>query len=169
MKSSQYDLDSLLKKAKHTHSSNTVFLKKLKDVKPKDLDKTVKHFHSKVFETIDCLQCAGCCRTISPIILNEDIDRIAKYVDLPTRSFIETYLYKDQENDFVFKQTPCPFLSEDNTCKIYEKRPKACYTYPHTDRNRFHQLLNLTLKNSLVCPAVFLIIENLKKHYSSLL
>ncbi|HYX06053.1 MAG TPA: hypothetical protein VE912_04900 [Bacteroidales bacterium] len=46
---------------------------------------------------------------------------------------------------------------------VYEDRPRACREYPHTDRKKFHQILNLTLKNSEVCPAVFMVIEKLKK------
>ena len=46
---------------------------------------------------------------------------------------------------------------------VYESRPKACREYPHTDRPRFYQILDLTLKNAEVCPAVFELIERLKK------
>jgi Fe-S-cluster containining protein len=57
---------------------------------------------------------------------------------------VETYLLLDEEHDYVFRQQPCPFLGVDNYCSIYEVRPKACREYPHTDRDKFHQLLNLS-------------------------
>ncbi|HHC79196.1 MAG TPA: YkgJ family cysteine cluster protein, partial [Flavobacteriia bacterium] len=62
------------------------------------------------------------------------------------------------------QQAPCTFLdTTDNTCVIYDVRPKACSEYPHTNRKKFIQLTQLTLKNTAVCPAVFNIIEALKK------
>ena len=66
-------------------------------------------------------------------------------------------------DDFVFSKMPCVFLEEDNTCKIYEDRPRACREYPHTDQRKIHQVLDITLKNMSTCPAVFEIVERLKK------
>jgi Fe-S-cluster containining protein len=60
---------------------------------------------------------------------------------------------------------PCPFLGADNYCSVYDDRPKACREYPHTDRKRFYQILDLTLKNTSTCPAVHLVIEKLKVYY----
>ena len=69
----------------------------------------------------------------------------------------------DEDDDFVFSIMPCVFLNEDNSCKIYEDRPRACREYPHTDQRKMHQVLDITLKNISVCPAVFEIVERLKK------
>ena len=65
--------------------------------------------------------------------------------------------------DYVLQTVPCTFLGEDNSCSIYEVRPKACREYPHTNRIKQHQILNLTEKNVEVCPAVYNIVEKLKK------
>ena len=54
-------------------------------------------------------------------------------------------------------------LSEDNYCSIYDVRPKACRKFPHTDRIKQKQLLKITEKNVQVCPAVYDIVEKLKK------
>jgi uncharacterized protein len=62
----------------------------------------------------------------------------------------------------VLKSSPCPFLLPDNACMVYEDRPKACREYPHTDRKKMHQILGLTHRNSLVCPAVLKIIDQIK-------
>jgi Fe-S-cluster containining protein len=72
-------------------------------------------------------------------------------------------LKRDSDEDFVLKSSPCAFLGEDNFCSIYDVRPKACQEFPHTDRRRQHQILDLTRKNSEVCPAVFEIVDKLKK------
>jgi len=99
------------------------------------------------------------------MITDKDIERIAKHLKMRPSLFTEKYLYLDQENDYVYNDAPCPFLMNDNFCSIYEVRPKACREYPHTDSKNFYKLLDLTLKNMLVCPAVFEIVEELKKHY----
>lgn len=90
---------------------------------------------------------------------------MAKRLKMKAVDFISQYLRIDEDNDYVFKQTPCPFLMSDNYCMVYEDRPKACREYPHTDRKRMYQILNLTHKNCEVCPVVFCITEELVKRY----
>jgi hypothetical protein len=46
---------------------------------------------------------------------------------------------------------------------IYDVRPKACREFPHTDRKKFQQISNLTLKNVAICPAAYNIVEEMKK------
>ena len=77
--------------------------------------------------------------------------------------FIEKYLRVDEDRDYVLKSSPCPFLGEGNHCTVYEDRPKACREYPHTDRKKMVQITELTLRNTLVCPAVLEMVERLKK------
>ncbi|HKL07537.1 MAG TPA: YkgJ family cysteine cluster protein [Bacteroidales bacterium] len=150
-------------RAQDLWQENKIFFARLKKKKPKKLDKTVHELHDEVFQEIDCLDCANCCKSISPTLYDKDIERLSKNLKIKPSQFLEEYLYLDDEGDYVFKQTPCPFLLPDNYCQVYESRPKACREYPHTDRSRFYQLLNLTLKNSLICPAVFELIERLKQ------
>jgi Fe-S-cluster containining protein len=76
--------------------------------------------------------------------------------------FISKYLIIDKDNDYVLKQSPCDFLNDDNTCFIYDHRPKACREYPHTNRKNFHKISQITLKNIEICPATFNIVEKLK-------
>lgn len=142
---------------------NKVFFARLKKKKPKNLDIIAQKLHDEIFQEIDCLDCANCCKTISPTLYDKDINRLAKHLKIKPSQFVEKYLYIDKEGDYVFKETPCPFLLNDNYCMVYESRPKACREYPHTDRPRFYQILDLTLKNAEVCPAVFELIERLKK------
>ena len=82
------------------------------------------------------------------------------------QKFIETYLRIDEDNDYVLQSVPCTFLGADNYCSIYDVRPKACREFPHTDRKKFHQISNLTLKNVAICPAAFNIVESMKKRIS---
>ena len=53
------------------------------------------------------------------------------------------------------------FLGAENLCSIYENRPKACREYPHTDRKKVYQINHLTLKNTLICPAAYEVVEKM--------
>jgi uncharacterized protein len=135
----------------------------LKSKKPKDLDQRFHALHDEAFKKIDCLQCANCCKTTSPIFRDVDIKRIAKGLRVKEKDLISDYLRMDEEGDYVLKSSPCAFLGEDNFCSIYEIRPLACREYPHTDRKHMHQILDLTLKNTEICPAVAQIFVKLVK------
>ena len=143
-----------------------IFRKKLNQLKkqrPKALNLQFNDLHDKEFETMDCLSCANCCKTTSPIFRNADINRVAKHLRVKAGSFTEKYLKLDEDNDYVLQQSPCSFLNEDNTCQIYDVRPLACREYPHTDRKNVTQIMNLTIRNTTVCPAVARIVENIIK------
>lgn len=152
----------LAEAALKTNAQTQSFFKKLRKQKPASLDVTVQFIHDQVFEKVDCLQCANCCKTTSPIFYQKDIERAAKVLKLAPKLFIEKYLHLDEDKDYVLNSSPCAFLNPDNYCSIYRERPTACKEYPHTNRKRFFQLLDLTLKNTTICPAAFEIVERLK-------
>lgn len=156
---------SHLLKAQTLAKENKAFLDRLKRKTPNDLDIRVAEFHDKAFESFDCLTCANCCKSISPMVIDRDIDRIAKHLRLKPSQLIDQYLKLDSDGDYVFRQAPCPFLMHDNYCQIYDVRPRACREYPHTDRKRFYQILDLTYRNTFVCPIVTDVVENLKESY----
>ena len=141
---------------------NKKFFQKLKRVKPKVLDQKMHQLHEEILACTDCLECANCCSTTGPLFTDKDIGRIAKYLRIKPSEFTEKYLRIDEDKDYVLQQVPCAFLGEDNICSIYDVRPKACREFPHTDRIKQHQILNLTQKNVAVCPAVYHIVEKLK-------
>lgn len=122
--------------------------------KPKNLDAQFHTGHDRAFSKIDCLNCANCCKTTSPIFRDIDIKRISKSLRLKESEFIRSYLRIDEDKDYVLQKSPCSFLNDDNTCSIYEDRPLACREYPHTDRKNMHQILAITEKNTEICPAV---------------
>jgi Fe-S-cluster containining protein len=59
---------------------------------------------------------------------------------------------------------PCPFLGEENKCKIYNARPKDCREFPHTNKPYFASRSFMHSSNTVVCPAVYYIIEKMKSH-----
>lgn len=156
------DLLSLPKKASEKTIENKKFFQKLKSKPPKNLDYLMVELHEETFKKTDCLSCANCCKTTGPLFTTADIERIAKYLKLKPQSFIDKYLHIDEDNDYVLQSLPCTFLDHDNACFIYDVRPKACREFPHTDRKKFHQISDLTLKNVAICPAAFEIVEKMK-------
>lgn len=160
-------LRDLPQKAKDTHKENKKFFQKLKKKTPKHLDTMMQELHDQEFERTDCLQCANCCKTTGPLFTDKDVSRISKHFKMKEQAFIEAYLRVDEENDYVLQSVPCTFLGADNYCSIYDVRPKACREFPHTDRKKFQQISNLTLKNVAICPAAFNIVEEMKKRLQS--
>lgn len=156
-------MDGMQSRAIAAYKSTKKLMKQLGKLKPQKLDKLMLDLHVDEFRKIDCLECANCCKTISPSIFDSDVRRMAVALKIKVPDFIDKYLIPDKDNDFVFNETPCPFLEEDNRCVIYESRPRACREYPHTDRKRMYQILDLTARNTKVCPAVFNIVEKLKR------
>ena len=153
-----YKSQAILKQKEHKK-----FLENLKKKPPKNLDYIVEEIHEAVFEKIDCLQCANCCKTTGPLFTPKDIERIAKHLKMKVADFEEKFLRTDEDQDQVLQNLPCWFLNEDNSCTIYEVRPKACREFPHTDRKKIYQINNLMLKNTVICPAAFTWVEKMRE------
>lgn len=124
--------------------------------------KALPELHEAAFAKIDCLQCANCCKNHSPRFKQPDIKRIAKSLGVKEGELVARYLKVDDEGDYVSRTKPCPFLAEDNTCNIYDDRPSDCARYPYTDEDVLLKRVQLTLKNSLVCPITFTVLEGLR-------
>jgi len=159
----------LLLLTERTKAETLSFIKKLKKQKPKNLDSLVHALHQEAFSKFSCLDCANCCKTIGPRLNEKDIDRLAKLLKLKPNAFMEKYVEKDEDHDYIFREHPCPFLLHDNHCMVYESRPKACREYPHTDRSRFIQILDLSHKNCETCPVVYGIFDQLRNEQQKLL
>jgi Fe-S-cluster containining protein len=148
-----------------TRQETSALVKKLKNKKPKTLDSFVHNLHNEAFDQFNCLDCANCCKTIGPRLIDKDIERLAKHLKIKTADFMEQYVLTDEDRDYVFNAHPCPFLLPDNYCMVYESRPRACREYPHTDRKRFYQILPLSFKNCETCPVVYEIFQELKQNF----
>lgn len=155
------DVNEILKKAKAGEKHIKKQCNSLSKLNPRKLDNLFHVAHEEVFDTFDCLQCAQCCITTGPLLTSKDIDRAASALDIKPGDFVGKYMKVDEDGDYVFKSLPCPFLHDNKSCSIYEDRPRACREYPHTNRTNMYQILQLTQKNALICPAVFLILEKI--------
>lgn len=82
-----------------------------------------------------CARCGACCKWPGEVgLTTEDISRIAKFLKLEEKTFIEQYTqigyYRTR---LVLKESPdgaCIFL-EENRCKIYPVRPEQCKLFPN--------------------------------------
>lgn len=156
------DLEKFNQLAKKRAPENKKFLQRLKVKDARKVDDAFHATHDAVFEEVNCLTCANCCKTTSPIFYPTDIERVSKSLRMKPGDFIEKYLKIDDEKDYVLKSSPCPFLDNENYCRVYDDRPKACREYPHTHRKKMIQITELTYKNTQVCPAVLEMVERLK-------
>ena len=123
------NVPEILRQAGLKKKENKKFVLKLHTKKAmiKQIDDIVHEIHDEVFEKIDCLQCANCCKTTSPIFRDVDVSRIAKKFKMTSGEFENRYLRMDDENDWVLQESPCAFLNEDNSCFIYDVRPQVFY------------------------------------------
>ena len=157
------DLENYKIEAQKKAKEHKKFLENLKRKPPKNLDYIAEETHEEVFNEIDCLSCANCCKTTGPLFTEKDIERISKHLRLKPKDFEAKFLQMDEDEDKVLQNLPCWFLDEDNKCSIYEVRPKACREYPHTDRKKVYQINNLMVKNTLICPAAFVWVEKMQE------
>ena len=157
-------LAELPKLSLESKNESKKYFTNLKRRTPKNLDVVMQELHEAEFKKTDCLSCGNCCKTTSPIFTEKDVERIAKHLRMKVVDFKNQYLDRDDDDFMVLTSAPCTFFDEkDNTCFIYDVRPKACSEYPHTNRKKFIQITELTLNNTEICPAAYNIVEALKK------
>ncbi|OQY32637.1 MAG: zinc/iron-chelating domain-containing protein [Spirochaetaceae bacterium 4572_59] len=156
------EYQKLLEQAKTRYKENRKYFQKLKKMKAGKVDPIMASLHDEVFMEIDCLKCANCCRGTGPLLRERDISRLSKALRMRPGVFTEQYLQIDEDEDYIFKAMPCPFLEIDNYCSVYENRPGACRDYPHSNCISFKKYSSQMLENTRICPAVFLIFEKMK-------
>lgn len=148
---------------KQSQEQQKAFKRMLEKGNKSKMLKLLPRLHEEAFSKIDCLDCANCCKNFSPRFKQPDIKRIAKVLRMKEGEFTQQYLRLDEENDYVVKSPPCPFLGADNYCSIYEDRPSDCRRYPYTEEDVLLKRIPLSLKNSTSCPAVFSVLDALLK------
>ncbi len=154
-------LDNWSSKSAARQAAYQAFLKKAEKADKNRILRQLPDLHEAAFSEVDCLACAACCKNYSPRFKPPDVKRIAKKLKMTEGVFVETYLLRDEDGDFVVKSKPCPFLGDDNFCTIYEDRPSDCRRFPYTDEDILIKKPKITLKNSTFCPAVYFVLEKL--------
>jgi uncharacterized protein len=108
----------------------------------------------------DCLDCANCCKTMSPTYTKKDITRISKFLGMTARTFTEKWLYKDRTGDWMNKKQPCQFLDlKTNMCNVYEVRPRDCAGFPYHGTKSIRDYGHVFKQNVEFCPATYRLVE----------
>ncbi len=157
------NLEQFKKTAARKKSKLRAFLKKLDETVPEDMPRLVKETDQKVWQDVHCMECANCCKTMTPTFSNKDIARIAVHLSMTPQAFIKKWLKKDEEGkEWVNKLQPCQFLKA-NKCSIYDVRPKDCAEFPHHNKKPFDAYNDTFLNNLERCPATFELINRLQQ------
>jgi uncharacterized protein len=121
-------------------------------------------FDKQVWQEIDCLSCANCCKTMTPTFTKADQTRIAAHLKMSTKELYDTYFATDDDNgDTVNSTTPCQWLNlKDNKCSIYDVRPDDCRGFPHHTKKRFDNFNHVYEQNIDKCPATFAMVQKMQ-------
>ncbi len=152
-------------KAKENRSKLRRFMTGLENNTPHGLDKTAEALSTEVWNEVDCLACANCCKTMTPTFTNTDIKRIAAHLQLTPQQFTDKWLLKEKRGakDWINKTEPCQFLNlQDNKCSIYEVRPADCAGFPHLTKKKMVDYMHVHKQNIEYCPATYALIEKMK-------
>jgi uncharacterized protein len=157
------DLKKFRITAARKKKSLAAFLDKLDKIVPEEMPELVEKAEAEVWKKVNCMECANCCKTMTPTFTKTDVSRISAHLGMAPKEFRERWLLKEEDSgDWVNKLQPCQFLV-DNKCSIYDVRPADCAEFPHHNKKPF-DLYNDTFKNNLIhCPATLILVDKLKK------
>jgi Fe-S-cluster containining protein len=100
-------------------------------------DRRLRRLAEQTEVQIDCTQCANCCRVTEVGINDRDISRLAKFLGVSSKKFLDDFTQRDQFGDLILKriEAGCVFLN-GNLCRVYGARPQNCANFPHLVRGR---------------------------------
>lgn len=83
-----------------------------------------------VISFFKCEKCGNCCRYSPPVFREDEVIKISEYLGLAIENLpLEKYEFLSKT--YYKANSPCPFLTDDNKCSIYEIRGRACRAFPH--------------------------------------
>ena len=100
-----------------------------------------------------CLKCGKCCRLMQSLKSHEELEELSKRGDKAAINFLKLFIpYESLEDairidpvvvDEILEMNKhkygirtktyfyyCKYINDDNTCKVYNIRPKLCREYP---------------------------------------
>jgi Fe-S-cluster containining protein len=163
--SKKINVSALVRRAHQKKKGLTKFLKSLHRRKLPNLLTQVKEVDKEVWSEINCLQCANCCKTMTPTFSKPEVRKIAEHLGMTYKEYYDKYLTVDEDNgDIINQNTPCQHLNmKTNMCSIYEIRPKDCSGFPHFIRKDFLDQTGVYAENLHRCPATLAMVEKLEK------
>lgn len=158
------NLRAFKKKAAKTKSVLRRFLSKVEKNPPRGIEKMTAELEREVWQEVDCLTCANCCKTMTPTFNAADLRRISAHFGQTVDEFKKQWLYKEKggAGDWLNKKEPCQFLNlEDNKCSIYPIRPADCAGFPHLPK-KLKDYVHVHKQNIEYCPATYRLVEKMK-------
>ena len=138
------------------------FLNKMEKNPPVGIDKFTPILDAEVWQEIDCLSCANCCKKMTPTFTPRDLKRIAAHFGETVEQFKTKWLRKERNGDWVNVIQPCQFLNmQTNMCTIYAVRPDDCAGFPHLKKRKFEEYAHVHKQNIDHCPATYRMVEKM--------
>jgi uncharacterized protein len=156
-------LSSLKKKYQKNKKPFKKFIKNLETSDVSDVMGIAKAVEKEVWQEVNCLSCANCCKKMTPTLTKTDKHRIADHLNITVKEFKTKYLLYDKDDkDWRMQQQPCVFLNlETNMCNIYEFRPDDCRGFPHLVKEPMESYAYIHKQNIKYCPATYLWVEKM--------
>ena len=129
-------------------------------------DRILRRIAEEIEDSIDCLECANCCRVATAKVTERDVERLSKHLRLKPGRFLADFTVQSEEEGVVLKRdkkTGCVFLN-GNECTVYDARPDSCQKFPHVVRgngsiaSRMWELID----RACYCPIVYNSLEAFK-------
>jgi len=157
------NLRSFKQKVRRRKSVYKRFLSQLEKDPPPGLDILTVTLEKEVWKEVDCISCANCCKTMTPIYTPKDIKRIATHLGMTAVAFKKKWLRRERNTgDWLNKTLPCQFLDlKNNMCSIYDVRPLDCSGFPHLPKKKMVDYLHVHKQNLELCPATFRMVEKM--------
>ena len=143
------------------------FLTKLQIKAPKNLHDVTIVADAQTWAEINCLDCANCCKTMSPTYTRKDVMRISAHLGMSQSAFRAKWLYQDKTGDWMNVKQPCQFLDlKTNMCSIYAVRPRDCAGFPHHTKKKMVDYMHMYKQNIEFCPATYTMVEKIMQKAS---
>ncbi len=158
------NLRSFKQKVRHNGKQLKSFLTKTSKHNSKVWEANAEEMNKEVWQEVDCLSCANCCKTMTPTFTPTDIKRIAAHLNTTPKEFKENWLrYDKKDNDWLNKLNPCQFLNlKTHKCNIYEVRPADCAGFPHLTKKKMVDYVHVYKQNVELCPATYKMVEKMQ-------
>ena len=132
---------------------------------PRNIQSIAVKAANKVWDEVNCLSCANCCKVMTPTYTNADLKRISAHLEISVDEMKARWLKKERgSGDWVNKSTPCQFLDlKTNLCSIYEVRPADCAGFPHLNKRKVTDYIHVHKQNIDECPATFKMVERMEE------
>ena len=163
------NLRSFKLRVRHRKTAMRAFLARLQKNPPKKLDQLTVKVEQEVWQEVNCMTCANCCKSMTPTYKLKDMQRISAHLGMTVREFKNKWLYQEKGTGYwLNRRNPCQFLeSETNMCSIYEVRPVDCAGFPHFSRKKMVEFMHVHKQNVEFCPATYRMVEKMMEKFKA--